>query len=92
MSQDDVDKRDGGAAQDAGSKARKPRQVLLDEIKEAHTTHWDMDVMPREQLEAMHARNRRQRRRRKLMMVAGVGGGSLLATVCAVWLAVRLLA
>ena len=65
----------------------KPKQVELDDIKEAHTTHWDMDVMPRAELEKLYAANARKKRRRRVLKVAGVGGG-LLAAACAVALVV----
>ncbi|MEQ9011926.1 hypothetical protein [Algiphilus sp.] len=60
----------------------KPKQVELDDIKEAHTTHWDMDVMPRAELEKLYAANVRRKRRRVALKVAAVAGG-LLALVCA---------
>lgn len=60
----------------------KPRQVLLDEVKEQHTTHWDMDVMPRAEMEAIYAEQQRHRKRRRLTIIAGVAGG-LIAIACA---------
>jgi hypothetical protein len=60
----------------------RPRQVLLDEIKERHTTHWDMDVMPRAEMEALYAEQKRRQRRRRLTLLAGVAGG-LIAIGCA---------
>lgn len=55
----------------------KPRQVLLDEVKEQHTTHWDMDVMPRAEMEAIHAEQQRRRKRRRLTVIVGVAGGAI---------------
>lgn len=69
----------------------KPRQVLLDEIKEQHTTHWDMDVMPRAEMEAMYAAHRRRKHRRRLTVLTGVGGG-VIALVCGAALLLRYLA
>lgn len=78
-----ADHRDPPQADDEGDDAPherhadKPRQVELDDIKEAHTTHWDMDVMPRAELEALYAEQARKKRRRHYVKVAGVVGAIL---------------
>lgn len=77
-SQSDVEGNDEGQERHPD----KPKQVELDDIKEAHTTHWDMDVMPRAELEKLYAANVRRKRRRVALKVAAVAGG-LLALVCA---------
>lgn len=61
--------------------SRKPRQVLLDEIKEQHTTHWDMDMLPRAEMEAIYAQQKRRRLRRRLVVIAG-GLGAVITVVC----------
>lgn len=60
----------------------KPKQVELDDIKEAHTTHWDMDVMPRAELERLYAEQARKKRRHRYVKIAGVVGAAL-AVACA---------
>ena len=42
-------------ADDAGQApgAKKPKKVLSEEIKDRHTSHWDMDMMSRAELEAL---------------------------------------
>ncbi|MDP4782476.1 MAG: hypothetical protein NWS78_04100 [Gammaproteobacteria bacterium] len=30
----------------------KPKKIVREEIKDRHTSHWDMDMMSREELEA----------------------------------------
>ncbi|MDA0896073.1 MAG: hypothetical protein O3A71_04515 [Proteobacteria bacterium] len=30
----------------------KPKKIAREEIKDRHTSHWDMDMMSREELEA----------------------------------------
>ena len=30
----------------------KPQKIVREEIKDRHTSHWDMDMMSREELEA----------------------------------------
>lgn len=75
-----ADQKDPPQADDEGNEAPqerhsdKPRQVELDDIKEAHTTHWDMDVMPRAELERLYAEQARKKRRRRYVKVAGLLG------------------
>ena len=68
-----------------GPRSHRPPQVHLDDVKEAHTTHWDMDVMSRDELEALYAERRRARTRRRLLRVAGVAGGVLAVACAAGW-------
>lgn len=69
-----------GAGTQEGSE--NARRVMRDDIKEQHTSHWDMDVMPRAEMEALYLEQKRRKRRRRLAMVAGVFGG-LVAVGCA---------
>lgn len=31
----------------------KPKKIVREEIKDRHTSHWDMDMLSREELEAL---------------------------------------
>ena len=31
----------------------KPKKIMREEIKDRHTSHWDMDMLSREELEAL---------------------------------------
>lgn len=33
--------------------ASKPKKIVREEIKDRHTSHWDMDMMSRAELEAL---------------------------------------
>ena len=33
--------------------AAKPKKIVREEIKDRHTSHWDMDMMSRAELEAL---------------------------------------
>jgi len=68
---------DEGSGNPQEQHADKPKQVELDDIKEAHTTHWDMDVMPRAELERLYAEQARKKRRRRFVKIAGVAGAVL---------------
>lgn len=56
------------------TKSKKAR-IHRDEVKERHTTHWDLDVLPDAEIERLHREGRRARWRldwRWLVLAAGV--------------------
>ncbi|MEC9407768.1 MAG: hypothetical protein VX549_10885 [Pseudomonadota bacterium] len=57
--------RDGAEQLQAGQE--DSTVVHRNEVKEQHTTHWDLDVMTDEQLDRVYARERAQVRRRQLL-------------------------
>lgn len=64
------------------SKPKKKARVHVDEVKERHTTHWDMDVLPDAEIERLRRAGRRARWRRDwrwLALAAGVALASLSA-------------
>lgn len=64
---------------------RKKTRVHLDQVKERHTTHWDLDVLPTEEVERLHRKGRRAHLRhnlQRLLLVLGI----VLAVGCAVGL------
>jgi hypothetical protein len=54
--------------------------VHRNEVKEQHTTHWDLDVMTDEQLDRVYARERAQVRRRQFLrhLAAWTGAVAML--------------
>lgn len=53
----------------------KKARIHRDEVKERHTTHWDLDVLPDAEIERLHRQGHRARWRldwRWLALAAGV--------------------
>ena len=63
--------------------------VHRNEIKEQHTTHWDLDVLTDEELDQVYARERAQVRRRqrlrRLAIWAGCVGAVTLVVTAILW-------
>ena len=38
---------------DDANTAAKPKKIVREEIKDRHTSHWDMDMLSRAELEAL---------------------------------------
>jgi len=41
------------ASSDSLNTAAKPKKIVREEIKDRHTSHWDMDMLSRAELEAL---------------------------------------
>lgn len=48
----------------------KKARIHRDEVKERHTTHWDLDVLPDTEIERLRRQGRRTRRRRDWRWIA----------------------
>jgi hypothetical protein len=70
----------------------KKKRVYYEDIKAQHTSHWDLDYLSRDELDALYRKNRGEstgkdrqaprlfRRRLMIAVLAGAGAG-LLATL-----------
>jgi len=45
------------------SKARKRSKIVRESVKDLHTSHWDLDMLSREELEQLMAPERRPKSR-----------------------------
>lgn len=72
-------------SEDGPPQRHTPRQVILDEVKERHTSHWDLDQLPYAELERELRAGRRERWSRRLtkglVIVAGLLSLSILVTL-----------
>jgi len=62
---------------------RKQAVMHIDDVKIAHTPHWDMDVMPMDELDRLYRQRRRSTQRTRLagvVAVAAVVSTTVLAT------------
>lgn len=72
-------------AKDAdGNPARRPRRrkatIVVDELKARHTSHWDLDLLPRAELDRAWREGRAQLRRYRLRQMAWILG--ILTVLC----------
>ncbi|MES1945664.1 hypothetical protein PC39_16156 [Salinisphaera sp. PC39] len=63
---------------DTDDKNRKKTRVHVDEVKERHTTHWDLDVLPEAEVDRLRRQGRRARWWRHWRWLA-LAAGLLLA-------------
>ena len=59
----------------AGSRKRRRATVVVDELKAQHTSHWDIDCLPREEAEQAYREGRRRSReyrRRQFGIILGL--------------------
>jgi len=47
------------------NKPQKKTRIFKEQAKDRHTTHWDMDYLPRKEVEALYAKSDGQRKKRK---------------------------
>jgi len=47
------------------NKPEKKTRVYKDQAKDRHTTHWDMDYLPRKEVEALYAKSQKKRKKRE---------------------------
>ena len=59
---------------------RRKATFYLDEVKQRHTSHWDEDVLTRDQLETLHREATLRVRRYKRRQFAWIG--AWLAVIC----------
>lgn len=50
------------ASRETGDASERRTVVHRNEVKEAHTSHWDIDTMTDAEIEALYRRNRRDQR------------------------------
>ena len=67
--------------------AKSKAVVHRDEVKERHTSHWDLDVLRDHELEALYAKPRNAALQRRLWKAAMLAASGLLAVTVAAGLA-----
>ena len=67
--------------------AKSKTVVHRDEVKERHTSHWDLDVLRDHELEALYAKPRNAALQRRLWTAAMLAASGLLAVTVAAGLA-----
>ncbi|MCK5859709.1 MAG: hypothetical protein KAG72_10220 [Abyssibacter sp.] len=67
--------------------AKSKTVVHRDEVKERHTSHWDLDVLPDHELEALYAKPRNAALQRRLWKAVMLAASGLLAVTVAAGLA-----
>ena len=51
--------------QKSGKKLSKKTRIYKDQAKDRHTTHWDMDYLPRKDVEALYAKTEKKQPRKE---------------------------
>jgi hypothetical protein len=46
-------------------KQEKKTRIYKDQAKDRHTTHWDMDYLPRQEVDALYAQSDRKRHKKE---------------------------
>lgn len=67
--------------------AKSKAVVHRDEVKERHTSHWDLDVLRDHELDALYAKPRNAALQRRLWKAAMLAASGLLAVTVAAGLA-----
>ena len=47
------------------NKPEKKTRVYKDQAKDRHTTHWDMDYLPRKEVDALYAKSKKKRAKKE---------------------------